>query len=648
MRTMTAQQEKILSQPGRFVWSKLEVRDTGGTWRDMTNLNGVCYLKSFEVGQTLEEPGQSATLDMHWRRYEDSMSFVITGQRYEGYIGLNQQVKIYVACMPDSLMMPQPSDYIELFHGVIDTIDIAGSGKIACRDYITATLQDRWVEADTYYGSSSGTDVEVLLGDILNDVLGLGAVTLYTPVSPGFAFIRQNVEPKPLFEALRHFYLTFGWDCRPKWRDLTSQFELTLYDPVRTKTTPDHTFGANQYRAFDAFGIDIARIRNVVELWYHDGSTVNGTDRQMKKYVAEDLASQAAYGRRWMQIVEDALKGIDTATEAQNMAEAILEDLKDPELSFGLQIPLFWPVELNDLYAFEPENQRFTTTQKLAVYAHRHVVDENGQANTYLTCSGRPKSGVAIWLQREARPGIAPTHDTSAPPKPTTSVVSTPLGAILSADYPKAGDWARVEFHESVTDGFTPSDATLIQAGKQMQMYRAYNDQTLRYYKMIVTDESGNQSEASTQLSGQALGVGRSMLAASLVDGVKAVPDADQTSSSSPHTVDLETRVWGKASMFDATTDTITPAHNGVHDIRAHVVPGPSQDLSDWSVQVLKNGNVLFDTGSLSPTETVSISILEELASSDDISLQVTFTGTTLSIDDAGTSLSVTAAMVAA
>lgn len=638
MRAMTTQEEVLMNSTERTVRLKVEVKDTGGTWRDLSDLDGVCYVIGAEWGETLDEPGLTANIEMFWHRFDDNMSFVITGARFSGYVGLNQEVRIYTATIPDADSMTP--EWRQMFHGVIQDIDLTdnkGKAKITARDKIVDLLMYRWNEADTTYGSSGGTNLETVMQNILTAVLVGDAPTLYVPTSPGFAIVEYDLEPKSLMEAMRQLFLLIGWDCRPKWRSGTGQFELTLYDPDRTNTTAAWTFSADQYRTFDSFGVGVEHIRNVIDVWYYDGSTASGTDKQLSKYQASDATSITAYGRRWMELTEDPAKGINTAGEAQTLAESILSDLKDPEATFGIQVGYFPFAELNDLFAFEPENQRFTSQQKLATYAYRHAVSASGFAATYLTCTGKPKSGMAVWTARQA--GVAvPAHDTSTPPTPTNTTTSGPLGMLIETGWPKAGDYDTVEFHKSSTASFTPSASTLAQSGRELAFYDSASDRGTKYYKVIIKDKSGNQSTASSETSGAASGISRSLMSDEMQRGVRVRPTSDQTGETvTGFTVEFDDVVWGYSSMFSDGADAIESQGEIIYMASAHIVPG-STEATTWAVRLVSDTNgTVYTSATVSGDVALSFVVPHECTTSETFTLEIDFTGGTVDIESTGT-----------
>lgn len=635
MRTLSTAQDKILSRPGHSVHLRIDIKDSGGTFRRWDNLLGHDWTVNAEWGEELDEPGLNATVELHYRRYVDSASPYTTGTRISGYLGVYRDLRIYTAVMADEAAAPTSGDWVLMFDGRIDKIEVNEStATLQCRDKITALIQDRWREADGLIATGT-VAMETAIQTILNDSLGGSAPTLYTPTSPSFAIVEYNCEPQPLFEAVRDVYLVIGWDCRPKFRASSGLFELTLYDPDRAVASTMYTFSANRYRAIDGFGVDIADVRNVVELWYWDGSTTNDTKPLPKQVTVSDGTSVTAYGRRWMQIVEAQTGPIDTLGEATDMANAILADLKDPVADFSVTMPYFWPVEINDYYEFEPDGLRFSASQDLAVEGYRHRLDNEGGATTQLTVSGKPKSGRQVWLGREARPGQLATHNSLTPETPTVTATAGPIGVLVKTDWSTYGDFDMVQIHRSNTASFTPSASTLIGFLRGSRYYDQLADLDTTYYKAIGLDKTGNASVTSAEIATAATGLGRELMHPSLTRGVGVRATADQTLGSSPDRVEWDTVTWGDATLFTDGTDSIEAPYDGVYHVGVGIYPNVGAEFTSIRVRVYIDATtVVIDSGTRSlADEPVLLSSDVLVSAGDNLTVEIDYTGTTPTLE---------------
>ena len=372
MRTISAQQQKILESQGarahlridtyiprtlaRCCWESgddllLETGDrilldaTGSGWIDWTQLLGRDWVVSADWGETLDEPGLNASIELHYRHYVDSASPYTLGTRLSGYLNLYQRIRIYTAIMPDEQMAPGSGDWQLMFDGRIDTINLGeATAVLSCRDAITALIIDRQREAD---GLIATRAMESFIKRSWIIDLSTDAPTLYTPTSPSFTILSYNVEPMSVAEAIR--------DKKPSISGGTvgrsgaaQRRSLSLLCTIQTAPRPaPTTFDADRYLTIDQCGIDIANIRNVVVVWYWDGTTTNGTKAVPKSITRTDTASIAAYGRRWMRSPRRRPARWIRPQRVQAFADAILSDLAQPDMTFSVQAPAyFWPIEL--------------------------------------------------------------------------------------------------------------------------------------------------------------------------------------------------------------------------------------------------------------------------------------------------------------
>lgn len=121
-----------------------------------------------------------------------------------------------------------------------------------------------------------------------------------------------------------------------------------------------------------------------------------------------------------------------------------------------------------------------------------------------------PAPHVSAW---NTSSGVVVVGDTTAPPKPSTPVVSAYLESLMirwdgktSAGADMPADCDRIEVHRSTVNGFTPDSTTMMATvnGKSPGAV-VFTDGvagTTYYFKFIATDRSGNSSVASTQASG--------------------------------------------------------------------------------------------------------------------------------------------------
>lgn len=404
LRTIDAAQEAVYSSDAKSYHVKISIKNSTGAWVDWSNYEGYDWIESWEVAENVDSLLKTARVILFRKieyfnispLFEASKPQQLTGS-YAPIITVNRDLKIEVATLGESVK-PAAAQYNQIFYGVIDSIDPGGSNNqitISCRDQ-AGDLQDNFIEAQGVYGDPAGSPVETEIQAVLTDN-GTG-VTLYTPVSPSWNVKEFIVQKEPVLTAIKRLADQIGWELRFKWRAGTSQYELTLYAPDRAASTALRTFGPDDYSNITNARIGRENVRNVLKLYYTDQ---NGDSQSV---TVTSAASIAKYGRRYMEITEASTSNIDTNGEATTMANAIINDLKEPSMSHVVEMPFFWQVELGDLYAFTNNKETYDTTQKLAVYGYRHAGTRDS-VRTTLTCQGQPSGGFRKWLHKGARPG---------------------------------------------------------------------------------------------------------------------------------------------------------------------------------------------------------------------------------------------------
>lgn len=147
--------------------------------------------------------------------------------------------------------------------------------------------------------------------------------------------------------------------------------------------------------------------------------------------------------------------------------------------------------------------------------------DVGAQATSLQMSGVQTGVGVRVWVQAFDRDGNASAwsipvdhtteSDTTAPPAPSTPVVTPYLGqlkirwdGLSNVGSAMPLDLDRVEVHTSATNNFTPSASTLIdqfatEAGERIATDLAYG--ATRYVKLVAIDRTGNVGPASAQAS---------------------------------------------------------------------------------------------------------------------------------------------------
>jgi hypothetical protein len=619
MRTLTPAQEAAWRSAGGVAHLRVRIAGVDGLadWTDL--IGGQGWIESATWGEGDDQPGQDGTITTFWRRYHDNASpFVEAGQRLEGALLTGARVLIDVAVMPDDVT-PSAGDWQTVMDAQIDDIALDYPvAQITLRDRIIAQLQDRWIEEDRVYGSPEGRPLEHVIQDLLDDWAGSPAQAIFTPVTPSFLITPYNASAGPLLDAIGQLGDVIGWQVRPRWAAGSGAFLLALTEPDRAATTPVFTFLPSEILNWGAVGISIEDVRNAVEVLYTDGSKDAGGQLVVKRAYAEDLASQAKYGRRWFSLTEGSSSQINTLAEAEALAEAILSDLAEPSVQVAVDVPLIWWLELGDLVRIPGDGERFGTNQDLAIVGIRHTINAQETPKTTLQLYGKPRAGRRNWMEREARPGVAPgtTSRTPATPLPP-DVRSLPNAVEVLARWPGTQGFQALEFHRSTTPDFTPSATTLMQRGLERSCMDALGaeDETT-YYKVVVVDQYGNRSAPSAQAIGSLSWTPPARLAKALSALMMAERiTSDQTiSASAAEIVQLNSEVFDPQGVWSAGNYRLVPLADGIYKLTLDL--RVSFDASaTYEVSLQTDGlSVVWSSGSRAAvTERYQITTLVEL-----------------------------------
>lgn len=242
--------------------------------------------------------------------------------------------------------------------------------------------------------------------------------------SPGWAikpFIQERMSCR---EACANLAAQCGWALHERWNETLEEWLFTLWEPDRDATTALRTFGPGAYHEITAMSQSIDNVRNVVRVIFPDSASIgpDGNPR-ISTVQAEDTDSIAKYGRLFCEIAEGSTSQIDTETEADALAAAVVSDLAEPIASVSVDMKPFPFAELGDLYAFSPNGVHLSVEKKLAVTGIRHTASA-GKCRTVLTCRGKPSGGVKAWHRRIAMPGNAKPATSLAATSPTVTVTN--------------------------------------------------------------------------------------------------------------------------------------------------------------------------------------------------------------------------------
>lgn len=573
MRTLSPAEVAVLTCPAGAATHLRVLVQRGATWVDLSTLLPGDYLLGVSWSDSIEAPVSDATVTVARNGpggQRLSLSPLVVSSFLNTVDGTFQPLlregayfRVEVATVPlDTRRVDvQEGAWREAWRGRIDEVDAGGDElRVTGRD-LGGLLQDTWAEVERQYGSTAGTPVQSVIQSLLDDN-GLAAFGLYTPVDPSSVRGPYVQQREPLLDAVRALAEQIGWDVRMRWREDAGAFALTLWSPDRLMDTPVATFGPDNVLELGELKRSLEHIRNVVEVVYSDKAELDVTGAKKRKTVTStNPASVALYGRRWMQVAEGASSLIDTQAEAQRLADAAIADLSESALSLSLTLPgIHWYLQTADLVQVLPDGVHFDSPQRLAIVSVDFECASSGEARTQLKLQGRPCTSRTEWLERDARPGIAPSATFTGPPAPSGLVVSPVLAGFALSWTPAAtgATWDSYELHVSGTAGFTPSQATFKAVSRATRFEVADLIPGRAYYARVVPrDTSGNQGPYSAEVALTAGQVGPTIFQPS-VSLTSETPnpgfEANNIPGAPPDTWSMETGVWNIDASLESST----------------------------------------------------------------------------------------------
>ncbi|GHG79624.1 hypothetical protein [Comamonas sp. JC664] len=409
---------------------------------------------------------------------------------------------------------PVPGGWRQVFLGRIDDVD-AGPEELSFsgRDF-AGVLQDVFIETERPYGNDTvGEAVQTVMSRIIGDNVPVGTgPALYVPVDPMWQLGRYSQDTETVHEACQKLAAQLGWELRLRFID-GQGWLLVLQSPERLADEPVWAFGPEDYVELSRVQRKLTDIRNAVEVVYWDASDRDALGNPKRKTVVSlNPTSIAELGRRYMQVLEASTSNINTAAEAQRLADAAIADLSDSALEVEMEVPYHWALEVNDVVRVQPDDVHLDEPVDLAIVSMDPVFT-TGTAKMKLVLRGRPSVSRAEWKARNARPstGSSPaerslqvTARMQGPDAPT-ELAPTPTvnGFALSFKPPSSGpEWDAFELHVSTSPGFTPGASTLKAAASATRFEVADLQPGTTHYAVVRgRDAHGNVGPASAQVA---------------------------------------------------------------------------------------------------------------------------------------------------
>lgn len=420
-RTYTAGQRNTVKAASYNLHWKVEVQSAAGVWQDFGNLGALDWTDKANWSDSIDNPVMEGSVSFLRESGVLSLAPLMSGATntinwpagsYTPALEGGRPVRISIA-YPAVGVAPISSDYIEVFLGVLSSPSWGGRDS----NTLSATIRDigtllmsKWTHGEVVYGSNAGTALEVCMQSILNDNIeaklkqfstgsnGIdattGAVTLAFPSGGSGVMMNKFTFPVgPVLVGLRDLASQVGWDVRFRY-DASNNFALTLFNPPRSKTTPDDTFDGNEYFSVPMFGIPDDDVRNNLDLYFTNKAT--GAVAFVNK---QNAASIAKYGERYHRITTGATSPINSVALATALANAIDSDLALPYSTQDVETNLAWFIQTTDLYQFAANGRLYDTSQNLGIIGYDHTLSGH-DGTTVMHCRAQVAGLYKNWLQQ--------------------------------------------------------------------------------------------------------------------------------------------------------------------------------------------------------------------------------------------------------
>ena len=134
-----------------------------------------------------------------------------------------------------------------------------------------------YTDSKTLIDYNDGVPIEIYIANLLEDMLGIGIMPLYTIGSPLYSLKPSNdiLQYQTLWNAINGVVSSIGWYIGFRYSDENSGYVLTLMEPPRTKTAVDYALTHTDDFYVATGKLDFSAIRNYITVKYidSDGNT---------------------------------------------------------------------------------------------------------------------------------------------------------------------------------------------------------------------------------------------------------------------------------------------------------------------------------------------------------------------------------------
>jgi len=422
VRALNSIEQTVFEKLGYNAHVRVRIADADDVLRDYANLpvgSNLNWVVSVEWSEHMDQPTAVAEVVLtraHWNLsiapLQDSRLNRTAAGAFGRILDIGRRIFLDAAV---SASDGGPARWVTIFEGHVLEVDWGAADdnevKVTARD-LGGKVLDRFIEVDKrIYSTAAGIQVDLVMLQILIDNMTAPDVVpfFFDEAVPGWV-IRQFVQDRmSTLEAIRRLAAQIGFDVRYRWSEGFGVIGLALWLPPRTPAvTPNKVWRRDAYFSVSQQRYSLEDLRNRIQVAFTEKTGL----RRRLTVLAQDVTSQNLYGVRFMEVGEAATSGIDTAVEAQRMADAIRDDLSQPRSYVSLVTPMFYPAMLGDTIEIEKDGVTFDQAIKIVAYGIKHRVSGKQHSTEW---TGRQSGGGYRdrWMESEVRPGIGPKQDTT-------------------------------------------------------------------------------------------------------------------------------------------------------------------------------------------------------------------------------------------
>lgn len=495
MRQVSESVLKGLMERNSLLVPRLFLKNPDGSYSELKGLANEDFIKSVSYGESIDEPVRAMQIELRAETSANNLhplmdSYINSGKPA---LTLNRRCRVLL-----DVVNPDTSAVLttfNIFEGYIAELDDANSVSLTLHDELGQAAQI-FIEQEREYGSTAGTPLQNVMIQILRDN-GLKDLADNFRVigDPSYMVTPYKQQKEPVLSALQTLIQLIGWDMRLRFDQATNQWRLTIYEPNRSEDqAPVLSLDANNYRSVTRMHRNAVGIRNVIQVVY-------GKEDKRNTIAVSDQNSIDQYGRKFMELAEASTSVIDTEPEARRMAQAILEDLKNPKIEKSVETWAMPFLELQDLLVFAPNNVHYSSTQSLALVGWEIKLESDAPSQMTLDLRGKPSAGYRQWLALDTRPGLNDPNSTSKPPAPR-SITVIPLYQGFQVGIDPVAGATEYRVHVSRDPAFVPSQANVVVRGNStLYTVGGLEADGIYYVAVTVVDSSGNVSLTSSKAS---------------------------------------------------------------------------------------------------------------------------------------------------